>query len=128
MSASYTGGYEVNKQFDAQYRYLSKRFQIYPPRIERYRQQIASSGMQQTSLMKTVLKRLAMVGLSGFVLGWPLAARADMDDDGDHDRARDLYERGEIKGLSNILGMVRAQAPGDMTDAMSADPREAVDD
>jgi uncharacterized membrane protein YkoI len=64
--------------------------------------------------MKTVLKRLAMVGLSGFVLGWPLVARADMDDDGDRDRARDLYERGEIKGLSNILGVVRAKAPGEI--------------
>lgn len=64
--------------------------------------------------MKAVLKRLMMLGLCGFVLGWPLAAHADMDDDGDHDRARDLYERGEIKGLANILGVVHAAAPGDI--------------
>ncbi|MER9313474.1 hypothetical protein NKI51_30155 [Mesorhizobium australicum] len=44
----------------------------------------------------------------------PIAARADEDDDGDHDRARDLYERGEIKGLANILEVVRAKAPGDV--------------
>ncbi|ESY68605.1 peptidase M4 [Mesorhizobium sp. LNHC232B00] len=60
------------------------------------------------------LKRLAMLGLAGLVLAQPLAARADEDDDGDHDRARDLYEHGEIKGLSNILDIVRAQAPGDI--------------
>ncbi|UDL87276.1 hypothetical protein LGH82_18965 [Mesorhizobium sp. PAMC28654] len=64
--------------------------------------------------MKSTLKCLAMVGLYGLVLAAPLAARADVDDDGDHDRARDLYERGEIKGLSNILGVVRAEAPGDI--------------
>jgi uncharacterized membrane protein YkoI len=82
--------------------------------MEFYRQQSESSGVPQTSLMKTALKRLAVVGLSGFVLSWPLIARADMDDDGDHDRARDLYERGEIKGLSNILSVVHARAPGDI--------------
>ncbi|ESY77383.1 peptidase M4 [Mesorhizobium sp. LNHC221B00] len=60
------------------------------------------------------LTRLAMLGLAGLVLAQPLAARADEDDDGDHDRARDLYEHGEIKGLSNILDIVRAQAPGDI--------------
>jgi uncharacterized membrane protein YkoI len=82
--------------------------------MEAYRQQSESSGMRQTSLMNTILKRLAMVGLSGFVLCWPLLARADMDEDGDHDRARDLYERGEIKGLSNILSVVHAKAPGEI--------------
>lgn len=64
--------------------------------------------------MKSPLKCLAMVGLYGLVLAGPLAAHADGDDDGDHDRARDLYERGEIKGLSNILAVVRAEAPGDI--------------
>ncbi|WP_421915330.1 PepSY domain-containing protein [Mesorhizobium sp.] len=64
--------------------------------------------------MKRTLKYVATLGLYGLVLAWPLAARADGDDDGDHDRARDLYERGEIKGLSNILGVVRAEAPGDI--------------
>ena len=67
-------------------------------------------------MMKTVLKRLAMLGLCGFVLSLPLAAHADTDEDGDHDRARDLYERGEIKGLSNILRVVHAAAPGDIVD------------
>jgi uncharacterized membrane protein YkoI len=65
-------------------------------------------------MVKTVLKRLAVVGLSVFVLGSSLVAHADTDDDGDHDRARDLYERGEIKGLSSILRVVRAEAPGDI--------------
>lgn len=64
--------------------------------------------------MMVNLKRLAMLGLAGLVLTQPLTARADEDDDGDHDRARDLYEHGEIKGLSNILDIVRAQAPGDI--------------
>lgn len=61
-----------------------------------------------------MLKCLVMMGLFGLVLAGPSAARADMDDDGDHDRARDLYERGEIVGLSNILGVVHAAAPGDI--------------
>jgi uncharacterized membrane protein YkoI len=66
------------------------------------------------SWMKTALKCLAMVGLVGLVLIRPVDVRAEVDDDGDHDRARDLYERGEIKGLSNILDVVRAEAPGDI--------------
>lgn len=57
---------------------------------------------------------MAVLGLVGLVLAMPIAARADEDDDGDHDRARDLYERGEIKGLANILEVVRAKAPGDV--------------
>lgn len=64
--------------------------------------------------MKNEPKRLAIMCLVGFALMWPLHARADGDDDGDHDRARDLHERGEIKGLANILGVVRAEAPGDI--------------
>lgn len=64
--------------------------------------------------MMVILKRLAMLGLAGLVLAQPPAARADEDDDGDHDRARDLYEHGEIRGLSDILHIVRAQAPGDI--------------
>ncbi|QPC92931.1 PepSY domain-containing protein [Mesorhizobium sp. INR15] len=59
-------------------------------------------------------KGVAVLGLAGLVLAMPLAARADQDDDGDHDRARDLYEHGEIKGLANILDIVRAKAPGDV--------------
>jgi uncharacterized membrane protein YkoI len=64
--------------------------------------------------MKSTLKCLAMVSLYGLVVAWPVAARAEVDDDDDHDRARDLYEHGEIKGLSNILGVVHAEAPGDI--------------
>ncbi|MFB9979293.1 PepSY domain-containing protein [Mesorhizobium kowhaii] len=64
--------------------------------------------------MKSTLKLLAIVGLYGLVVAWPHAARADVDDDGDHDRARDLYERGEIKGLSDLLELVHAEAPGDI--------------
>ena len=73
-----------------------------------------TQGLRYGSWMKPILKRLTVVGLSGLVLAWPLGARADEDDDGDHDRARDLYERGEIKDLSNILGVVHAEAPGDI--------------
>jgi uncharacterized membrane protein YkoI len=64
--------------------------------------------------MKTALKRMAMVVLAGLVLALPLVARAEKDDDGDHDKARDLYERGEIKGLSKILSVVHAEVPGDI--------------
>ncbi len=61
-----------------------------------------------------MLKCLAVLGLCGLILAGPSAARADVDDDRDHDRARDLYERGEIKGLNSILGLVQAEAPGDI--------------
>ncbi|WP_027059717.1 PepSY domain-containing protein [Mesorhizobium loti] len=64
--------------------------------------------------MKSTLKCLAMAALYGLALAGASAARAQVDDDGDHDRARDLYERGEIKGLSSILGVVHAAAPGDI--------------
>jgi uncharacterized membrane protein YkoI len=64
--------------------------------------------------MKSRWKRVAVLGLAGLVLAMPLAARADEDDDGDHDRARDLYEHGEIKGLANILDIVRAKSHGDV--------------
>ncbi len=64
--------------------------------------------------MTVDLKRLVLAGLIGLAAAQPLAARADEDDDGDHDRARDLYEHGEIKGLARILDVVRAKAPGDV--------------
>ncbi|TPI12988.1 hypothetical protein FJW06_15080 [Mesorhizobium sp. B4-1-3] len=64
--------------------------------------------------MRSTLKCLAIVGLYGVFLAGPSTARADVDDDGDHDRARDLYERGEIKGLSTILGVVHVAVPGDI--------------
>lgn len=63
--------------------------------------------------MKTVSMGLAALGLAGLVLAMPLAAHAQ-DDDGDHDRARDLYERGEIEGLADIMTIVRAKAPGEI--------------
>lgn len=77
-------------------------------------QQIESFDVRHAPFMRAILKRLAVAGLAGLVLAQPLAARADEDDDGDHDRALDLYERGEIRGLANILDIVRAQAPGDI--------------
>ena len=57
--------------------------------------------------------RLAALGVAGLVLAMPSAGRAQ-DDDGDHDRARDLYERGEIEGLADIMAIVRAKAPGEI--------------
>lgn len=64
--------------------------------------------------MTVDFKRLVVAGLIGLAAAQPLAARADEDYDGDHDRARDLYEHGEIKGLARILDVVRAKAPGDV--------------
>ncbi|TPK92392.1 hypothetical protein FJ934_08165 [Mesorhizobium sp. B2-4-12] len=64
--------------------------------------------------MTTILKRLVVAGLIGLAAAQPLAARAGEDDDGDHDRARDLYEHGQIKGFARILDIVRAKAPGDV--------------
>jgi uncharacterized membrane protein YkoI len=69
--------------------------------------------MRKLSAVKTVLMRLATLGVAGLVLAMPLAVRAQ-DDDGDHDRARDLYERGEIEGLADIMAIVRAKAPGEI--------------
>jgi uncharacterized membrane protein YkoI len=63
--------------------------------------------------MKNTLKRLSVLSLAGLALAMPLAAWA-VEDDGDHDRARDLYEHGEIKDLAYILDVVRAKAPGDI--------------
>lgn len=63
--------------------------------------------------MKTVSTSLAALGVAALVLAAPLAVRAQ-DDDGDHDRARDLYERGEIEGLADIMAVVRAKAPGEI--------------
>ena len=75
---------------------------------------IETQGLLHGPWMKPILKHLATASLVGLVLLRPFHARADEDDDGDHDRARDLYERGEIKGLANILGVVHADAPGDI--------------
>jgi uncharacterized membrane protein YkoI len=70
--------------------------------------------MRNDFAMESIIKHVTAIGLAGLILVHPLAARAEVDDDGDHDRARDLYERGEIRGLSDILDIVRAQAPGDI--------------
>ncbi|HZP20755.1 MAG TPA: PepSY domain-containing protein [Bauldia sp.] len=42
----------------------------------------------------------------------PVAAAAE--DDSDHDLARDLYERGEILPLSEILAALGRRMPGDV--------------
>ena len=62
--------------------------------------------------MNTRLKQLVIGGLAAFALAMPLAARADSD--GDHDRARELYEHGEIHALDDILRIVEARVPGDV--------------
>lgn len=69
--------------------------------------------MRQLWSMKIGWIRLAALGMAALVLVTPLAARAQ-DDDDDHDRARDLYERGEIEGLADIMAIVRARAPGEI--------------
>ena len=51
-------------------------------------------------------------GLAALVTAVPFAARADSD--GDHDRARELYEHGEIHALDDILRIVEARYPGDV--------------
>lgn len=80
----------------------------------RFRRRLAAYTGARGSWMKPALKCLAILGFYGLFLAGPLTARADVDDDGDHDRARDLYERGEIKGLSSILDLVHSAAPGDI--------------
>ncbi|TGT72026.1 hypothetical protein EN809_017925 [Mesorhizobium sp. M2E.F.Ca.ET.166.01.1.1] len=63
--------------------------------------------------MKTVSMSLAALGVAALVMALPSAVRAQ-DDDDDHDRARDLHERGEIEGLADIMAIVRAKAPGEI--------------
>ncbi len=64
--------------------------------------------------MKMNLRRLAIAGIAGASLlsFGPLAARAENDGDLDHDRARDLYEHGEIRALADILHVVGREMPG----------------
>lgn len=64
--------------------------------------------------MRVDILRLIVAGLTVLAVLQPLATRAGEDDDGDHDRARDLYEHGQIKGLARILDIVRAKSPGDV--------------
>jgi len=59
------------------------------------------------------LKGLLAGAIVGIALIVPLAA-AFGDSDSDHDLARDLYERGEIRSLSEILRVVGRQMPGDI--------------
>jgi uncharacterized membrane protein YkoI len=63
--------------------------------------------------MNVRLKRLAISLAAGLVLTAPFAVHAD-DDDEDHDVARELYEHGEIRPLSEILPMVGKRTPGDV--------------
>ena len=62
--------------------------------------------------MEVRLKHLMIGGLAALAMAVPMAVRADSD--GDHDLARELYERGEIKSLGDILGIVEALDPGDV--------------
>lgn len=62
--------------------------------------------------MKMRLHWLAAGLAVGLVLTAPVAGRAEDDDD--HDVARELYEHGEIRGLADLLPMVRASTPGDV--------------
>ncbi|TIW01139.1 MAG: hypothetical protein E5V74_14675 [Mesorhizobium sp.] len=62
--------------------------------------------------MKTVSMSLAALGVAALVMALPSAVQAQDDDD--HDRARDLHERGEIEGLADIMAIVRAKAPGEI--------------
>lgn len=57
-----------------------------------------------------MLKRLTAAGLAVLALSMPAVVRADDD----HDRARELYEHGEIHALSDILRIVSEHAPGDV--------------
>ncbi|TGQ05701.1 hypothetical protein EN862_030140 [Mesorhizobium sp. M2E.F.Ca.ET.219.01.1.1] len=63
--------------------------------------------------MKAVSMSLAALGVAALVMALPSAVRAQ-DDDDDHDRARDLHERGEIEGLADIMAIVRTKAPGEI--------------
>ena len=62
--------------------------------------------------MRAQLKQLVIGGIAALVLAVPYAARADSD--GNHDRARELYEHGEIQSLDDILRIAEARAPGDV--------------
>ena len=57
------------------------------------------------------MKQVVMGGVAALATVVPFAVRAD---DGDHDRARELYEHGEIHALDDILGIVEARDPGDV--------------
>jgi uncharacterized membrane protein YkoI len=62
--------------------------------------------------MKLRLIELAAAAMLAGGVASPMMARAD--DDGDHDRARELYEHGDIRALHDILRIVAASVPGDI--------------
>ncbi len=58
------------------------------------------------------VRKLLVAALACLVVVRPLAVYAE--DDTDHDLARDLYEQGKIKALSDILKAVTGNTPGDI--------------
>ncbi len=61
------------------------------------------------------MKRVLVAALVGVLLALPVKAFADDDVfDQDHDLARDLYERGQIHALIEILRIVQAHTPGEV--------------
>jgi uncharacterized membrane protein YkoI len=67
----------------------------------------------QSSVMIATSRRLLVAVFAGLILVLPVRAFAEDDSyDHDHDLARELYERGEIHSLSEILSIVQARAPG----------------
>ncbi len=64
--------------------------------------------------MKMSPRRLIIATVTGLSLALPAAAHAENDSDHDHDLARDLYEQGEIRALSDILHVLDKQTPGEV--------------
>ena len=65
--------------------------------------------------MRKRLRETLAAGLLALPVLVPILARADDEHHhGDQDVARDLYERGEIRPLADILRHVRRQHPGDV--------------
>ena len=75
--------------------------------------QQADSFEMLSSGMKIGMTHLIAALLGGIVVLPPVHAAASEDIfDQDHDLARDLYVRGEIHALSEILPVVQARSPG----------------
>jgi uncharacterized membrane protein YkoI len=62
--------------------------------------------------MTTRGRRLIAAALVVLATALPPLARAE--EDRDHDLARDLYRRGEIMALADVLAAVKAATPGDV--------------
>jgi uncharacterized membrane protein YkoI len=79
-------------------------------------QQIDSFNVAYRGPMRKMAGVAAILGVVGLVLAAPPVHAGDHggDRDNDHDRARDLYERGEIHALADILRTVSERAPGDI--------------